>query len=80
MNSKLKNKLTNITSKYKGVSYYFNHQEKIHFWRLTIGHQGRVARKDFPYSEGGERRAAILYDKKRIEFGKKPVNILVSKC
>jgi hypothetical protein len=66
-------------SKYKGVCSWIKHQDKTLYWRMGITRYGETARKDFPYTDEGEKMAAKAYDLKRIEFGLKPVNILKKK-
>ena len=42
--------------------------------RASITKDGKKKYKDFPLSQS--RKAALWYDKKRIEYGMEPVNIL----
>lgn len=63
-------------SKFKGVSCHFTNKTRITTWRMTINHEGRKASMHFDFTPEGERNAAIAYDRKRLELGKDPVNIL----
>lgn len=68
-------------SKYKGVSKlvhgdssYEKHNKKP--WRATLAIKGEFSKQWFSSYCKTEREAAIAYDKKMIELGRPPVNIL----
>ena len=74
---KHKQKTANIQSKYTGVSYSkINNNE---YWRVSFESEGMIAKKSFPFTDEGERQAAIIYDTKLIELKRDPVNILKKK-
>lgn len=72
-------RLYGIKSKYTGVCYTYSNSNRVHYWRFSFKKDGLVAQMDFPFTEDGERKAAIMYDKKLLENGKDPVNILKRK-
>jgi hypothetical protein len=61
-------------SKYKGVDFVLQ-AGKYKKWRCC----GIVNGKKFNFSCETEKEAAILYDKKMIESGRQPVNLLIKK-
>ena len=62
------------SKKYKGVYHYKNSRNKV-FWLA----QGSIRGINFNIHTTSERDAALKYDKKMIENGKPPVNILKPK-
>jgi len=72
-------RLHNITSKYKGVCYTYNHINRKHYWQMNFTIEGLRAHKLYPYTNEGEHMAALAYDMKKIESGEKPVNVLKAK-
>ena len=73
------NVLKDIKSKYKGVYYFYDRIKRCHYWVLSGEFNGLKTFKSFPYTDDGERLAAIAYDMKKIEIGRNPVNILKPK-
>jgi hypothetical protein len=67
---------TGVKSKYIGVCYVWHGSMKESFWMSAFSSKGLRFSKRFPFTEGGERQAAICYDKARLENDMEPVNIL----
>jgi len=64
-------------SKYKGVSRYYMKRDNCDYWKMECRiNNRRSTPMYFPYTEDGERKAAIAYDKFRLNNGLTPVNIL----
>lgn len=63
-------------SKFRGVDYFKTSKDNQEHWLMQISRYGLKAFKLFPFTPEGERKAAIAYDLKRIEFGLEPVNVL----
>lgn len=63
-----------IKSKYKGVTMFLSNGKDV-FYNYQITHKG--VKYNGTYKT--EREAALQFDKRRIEFGKEPLNILKPK-
>lgn len=70
---------TGIKSKYTGVSYLWMRTQKKSKWYANHKFKGEKVGHGFPFTDEGERQAAICYDKMRLEAGLDPVNILKRK-
>ena len=69
----------NVSSKYKGVSYWRDRSCMTNHWSLNCYINGTRSFKKYPFTDEGEKQAAMAYDVIRINNGKSPVNILKKK-
>lgn len=72
------NKFSTKSSKYKGVHFYNrgNLKSDKDYW---IAQYNMPNNKQWRVYKATEREAAIAYDKKMIELGREPINILKKK-